>query len=117
MEWTIYHHPRCRKSREALALLEERGISPRVVLYQQDPPSGPELQGMLKLLDLKASALLRREEAFFKEHLKDRDLSEAECLDMMLRHPELIQRPIVSNGIHAVIGRPPERVLELLPTP
>jgi arsenate reductase (glutaredoxin) len=115
MDWTIYHHPRCRKSREALTLLEAAGIQPRIVLYQQDPPSKTELKAMLRQLGMKAEELLRREEALYKEEIRDRVLSEEECLDWMLRHPELIQRPLVSNGKKAVIGRPPERVHELMP--
>lgn len=117
MEWTIYHHPRCRKSREALAMLEARGIHPRVVLYQSDPPSRTELGQMLRQLDLSAADLIRKEETLFREQLKGRELTESECLDWMCRHPELIQRPLVSNGVRAVIGRPPERVLELMPAP
>lgn len=114
MSWTIYHHPRCRKSRETLALLEAGGVKPRIVLYQQDPPGREELRLLLSQLGLSAEALVRREEDYFKAHLRGLRLSEEEWLNELLAHPELIQRPIVSDGRRAIIGRPPEAVLALL---
>lgn len=114
MKWTIYHNPRCRKSREALALLEDRGIHPEVRLYLQDSPSAAELRQLLKKLKLPAEQLVRKEEAWYKEHLKGRDLSEQEWIETLTAHPILIQRPIVIRDDRAVIGRPPEEVLRLV---
>jgi arsenate reductase len=114
MKWTIYHNPRCRKSREALALLDDRDIQPEVRLYLQDPPSAAELRQLLKKLKVPALQLVRKEEALYKERYKGRDLSEKEWIEAMTAHPILIQRPVVIRDDRAVIGRPPEEVLQLI---
>lgn len=110
----IYHNPRCRKSREALAILENKGIKPEIVLYLQEPPTRAELQAVLKKLDMLPSQLVRREEQLFKDTYKGKELAETEWLNVLLEYPELMQRPIVVKGDKAVLGRPPEHVLELL---
>ena len=110
----IYHNPRCRKSREALAILEDKGIKPEIVLYLQEPPTRAELQAVLKKLDMLPSQLVRTEEPLFKDTYKGKELSETEWLDVLLEYPKLMQRPIVVKGDKAVLGRPPEQVLELL---
>ena len=110
----IYHNPRCRKSRETLALIREKGVEPDIVLYLEAPPSKQELGRLLKKLDIKASDLVRKGEAIYKENFKGRVISEEEWLDILREYPKLIERPIVVEGDRAVIGRPPERVLELL---
>lgn len=110
----IYHNPRCRKSRETLELLTENGQEPEVILYLQTPSTRKELQALLRKLQIPAESLLRKGEAIYKEHFKGKNLSEEEWIEAMVEHPILIERPIVVQGDRAVIGRPPERVLELL---
>jgi arsenate reductase (glutaredoxin) len=116
MAVTIYHNPRCSKSRQTLALLEAQGIVPRVVEYLKTPPDRATLAALLRKLDLPASELVRRDEPEYAElGLARPDVSEDELLDAMASHPKLIQRPIVIAGRCARIGRPPEAVLEILP--
>ena len=113
-EFRIYHNPRCSKSRGACALLAERGADVEVIEYLKTPPTREELRALLKLLGLRAADLVRRNEAVFKEQYAGRELDEDGWIDAMLAHPVLIERPIVVRGERAVIGRPPERVAELL---
>jgi arsenate reductase (glutaredoxin) len=116
MQVTIYHNSRCSKSRRALALLEERGIQPRVVDYLKYPPEPVELRRLLTLMDLAPMDLVRRNESAFKEAGLDcTNPSDDMIVDAMVANPVLIERPIVVvDDARAVIGRPPERVLELL---
>ncbi|MCH9690635.1 MAG: arsenate reductase (glutaredoxin) [Gammaproteobacteria bacterium] len=112
--WTIYHNPRCSKSRQTLQLLQGRGVEPEVVLYLQTPPDKAQLQSLLKKLNLTARQLLRSGEESYKAlQLQDGSLSEEQLLQAMMTHPKLIERPIVVKGNKAVLGRPPENVLEL----
>ncbi len=111
----IYHNPRCSKSRQTLALLEEQGIEPEIVEYLKDTPSADELKDVLMKLGLSARDLMRTGEAVYKGlGLKDPDLSEEALITAMIENPILIERPIVVSGKHAAIGRPPEKVLEIL---
>jgi arsenate reductase len=113
MSVTIYHNPRCGKSRAALALLRERGIEPRIIEYLKTPPSAAELKRLLKAMGLGAHQLLRAKEA--KEvGIDPGHLSDAQLVEAMVRNPITIERPIVVNGEHAALGRPPEKVLEIL---
>ncbi|WPC03930.1 arsenate reductase (glutaredoxin) [Pseudomonas benzenivorans] len=113
---TLYHNPRCSKSRGALQLLEERGLSPTIVRYLETPPSAAQLQALLDKLGIGARQLLRSgEEEYRTLNLADAGLSEAQLIEAMVSHPKLIERPILIAGDKAVIGRPPEKVLELLP--
>jgi arsenate reductase len=114
MQATIYHNPRCSKSRATLALLEERGISPAVVEYLKTPPNAKELRALLGKLGLVAKDLIRTGEPEWKSSGMSLDSPERELLELMAAHPILIERPIVIVGDRARIGRPPERVLELL---
>lgn len=115
MVTTIYHNPRCSKSRQTLALLEERGISPRIVEYLKTPPSAAELKTILKRLGLSPRNLMRKGEPLYAElGLKDRDLDDDALIALMAANPMLIERPIVVSGGKAAIGRPPEAVLEIL---
>ena len=115
MTVTIYHNPRCSKSRQTLALLEERGIAPRVVDYLKTPPSAAELKTILKKLGLRPRDLMRKGEPLYAElGLKDRDLDDDALIALMVANPILIERPIVVSGSKAAIGRPPESVLEIL---
>ncbi len=112
-EYQIYHNPRCSKSRATLALLQEHGIEPEVVLYLERPPSQAALKRLLARLDISAGALVRRGEAEYKELGLSAGSSEASLLKAMSTHPRLIERPIVVRGERAVLGRPPENVLAL----
>lgn len=115
MTVTIYHNPRCSKSRQTLALLQERGIEPEIVEYLTAPPDAQTLAGLLALLGLSPRELMRRKEAAYKENgLGDESLSEADLIKAMVENPILIERPIVVSGGKAALGRPPEQVLEIL---
>jgi len=111
----IYHNPRCGKSRLTLSLLRERGIEPKVIEYLKTPPTAAELKALLKKLGLEPRALLRKGEAEFKvAGLDDPKLGADALIAAMVKHPILIERPIVVRGSKAVIGRPPEAVLALV---
>jgi arsenate reductase (glutaredoxin) len=111
---TILHNPRCTKSRQALALITARGFKPRIVEYLKNPPRFEELRALLDLLGFNARQLLRTEETVYKElKLDDPGYSNDEIIRLMLQHPILIQRPIVSYNGKAAIGRPPEAILAL----
>jgi arsenate reductase (glutaredoxin) len=115
MTVTIYHNPRCSKSRATLQLIEARGLKPNVVDYLKTPPSAGELKAILKRLKLKPRELLRTGEPRYAElGLKDRDLSDDALITLMVENPILIERPIVVAGDKAAIGRPPEAVLKIL---
>jgi len=115
MAVTIYHNPRCGKSRAALKLLEERGLRPTVVEYLKTPPDAAELRRILKLLGMPARRLLRTKESAYKAAgLDDPALSEDRIIAAMAAHPILIERPIVISGAKAALGRPPEAVLAIL---
>lgn len=109
----IYHNPRCSKSRQTLALLQEKGIEPEIIDYLAQPPSSNELHSLLKKLALRADQLLRKKESLYKT-LDLANANDSQLLEAMSKHPSLIERPIVVNGSRAVIGRPPENVLEIL---
>lgn len=110
---TIYHNPRCSKSRETLQLLRDRGIEPQVIEYLASPPSEPELPRLLQLLGLTPGELVRRKEAVFRQAGLDHATDDA-ILRAMTEHPELIERPIVVAGARAALGRPPENILNIL---
>jgi len=112
--YTIYHNPRCSKSRNTLALLQEQGIEPDVVLYLETSPDAQEIRGLLGKLGISAAQLVRRGEEAYKECGLNSNSSEEELIAAMASHPKLIERPIVVSGARAVLGRPPENVLELL---
>ena len=111
----IYHNPRCSKSRSTLALIQEQGIEPTIVLYLEQPPGEQALTDILHKLGMQPRALLRRGEQEYKDlGLADTSLDDASLVEAMCEHPRLIERPIVIAGDRAVIGRPPENVLTLL---
>lgn len=115
-ELTLYHNPRCSKSRAALQLLEERDLQPVVVHYLDTPPSAAQLREVLEKLGLPPRQLLRSGEDEYRElGLANQTLSDEELIEAMASHPRLIERPILIAGDRAVIGRPPENILELLP--
>jgi len=111
----IYHNPRCGKSRQTLALIEDAGIEPEVIEYLKTPPTAEELDAILKKLKMEPRDLMRTGEAIYRElDLANRELTRDEAIAVMLEHPKLIERPIVVQGRKAVLGRPPENVNELL---
>jgi len=111
---TVYHNPRCGKSRAALALLAERGIEPRVVEYLKEPLSRDELKALLAELKMPARDLVRRGEPVCKELYAGGDLDDDAWLDAMVDHPILMERPIVVRGARAVVARPTEKLLDLV---
>lgn len=114
-ETRLYHNPRCSKSRGALELLRDRGIEPVIVSYLDTPPDADELRALLSMLSMSARGLLRTGETEFVElGLADPALTEDQLVAAMVTHPRLIERPVFVHRGRAVIGRPPERVLELL---
>jgi len=113
MALTLWHNPRCSKSRQALQLLEEAGAKPKLRLYLKEPPNEDEMMLLLAALSKPASEIVRRGEAIFKENSL-KHASEDALLAAMIKHPILIERPIAVLGDKAVVGRPPEDVLKLL---
>ena len=112
---TIFHNPRCSKSRSSLAILNEQGLEPEIRLYLENPPSEEELTSILLMLDISARDLLRKGEPDYKAlNLADTDVSETEIIKAMTEYPKLIERPIVIKDGKAAIGRPPELILELI---
>lgn len=110
----IYHNTRCSKSRQALELINQAGQEVEVVEYLKTPPSAHELRDLLQKLNMKPEQLLRKGEAIYKEKYKGQELMEEEWIQAMVENPVLIERPIVVKGNKAVLGRPPEKVQELL---
>jgi len=115
MRTVIYHNPRCSKSRQTLALLQERGIEPKIVEYLQSPPDAATLANILTQLNISARELMRTGEDDYKA-AKDElaDKNETDLIACMIEHPKVIQRPIVVTAQGARIGRPPEYVLEII---
>ena len=111
---TIYHNPKCTKSRGTLALLQERGIEPRIVEYLKTPPTAGELRAIVEKLGIKPEQLVRKGEDIYKAKYAGRTLTDAQWIEAMVRDPILIERPIVVRGKRAVIGRPPENAEQLL---
>ena len=115
MSITIYHNPRCSKSRQTLQILQDKGIEPTQVLYLDNPPTAQELEALLDKLGKTPRDVLRKgEEAYKALGLADKSLSDAALIKAMVENPKLIERPIVVSGNKAVLGRPPENVLDLL---
>ncbi len=113
---TLYHNPRCSKSRGALELLEARGLAPTIVRYLETPPDAATLEQLLAKLGIGARQLLRTGEDEYKAlDLANPTLSDTQLIKAMVEHPKLIERPILVAGDKAVVGRPPEKILEILP--
>lgn len=111
---TIYHNPRCRKSREALNVLQEKDIEHKVRLYLEDPLNKAEIEALLKDLNMKAEDLIRKGEAIWKSDYRGKDLTEKQLVQAMIDHPKLMERPVLKSGNTAVVGRPIENVYSLL---
>ena len=112
---TIYHNPRCSKSRQTLKILQDNNITPEIILYLENPPSKADLKSLLTKLGIGARDLLRSsEEAYKVNGLADKSLTDEQLISAMLKEPKLIERPIVVAGEKAILGRSPENVLTLL---
>jgi arsenate reductase len=112
---TIYHNPRCSKSRETLELLRRRNIEPRIIEYLKEPPDEQSLDQLLGQLGMEPKELMRKKEEIYGElRIDEKQYSRAELIRLMTAHPILIERPIVVRGNRARLGRPPEKVLEIL---
>ncbi len=114
MRFLYYHNPRCRKSRETLEFLKEKGIEPELFFYLKTPPTFEELKEVVRKLGIKPYDLIRKNEKIFKENFKGKEFSDDEWIKIMTENPKLIERPIIIKEDKAVIGRPKEKVLELL---
>ena len=110
----IYHNNRCKKSREALEVLETSGQDFEIIKYLENVPSEKEIREIIALLNIKPIELIRKNEAIWKENFKGKDLSDTDLIKIMHEHPKLIERPIVIKGNRAEIGRPIERIINLL---
>lgn len=112
--FTIYHNPKCTKSRQTLGLLEESGAEPKVIEYLKTPPTAAELKGILAKLGMKPEQLVRKGEDVYKEKFAGKTLTDAQWIEALVKNPILIERPIVVSGDRAVLGRPPENVKALM---
>ena len=113
--FTIYHNPRCSKSRQTLELLKENNIEPEIILYLENPPSEEKLTELIDLLGINPRDLLRKGEEEYKAHnLRDESIKGEDIIKIMTENPKLIERPIVISKNKAIIGRPPENVLKLI---
>ena len=110
----IYHNTRCSKSRDVCAILEKKKVKTEVIEYLKTPPNQKEIKELLKMLGMKAEDLVRKGEPIYKEKFADKKLTEAQWVKALADNPILIERPIIVKGKKAIIGRPPEKVLELL---
>ncbi len=110
----IYHNPRCSKSRQALALIQEKGQEVEIIEYLKESLSFKDLKSILEMLNIKAIELIRTNEIIWKENYKAKEMTDQELINAMMENPKLIERPIVIKNGKAIIGRPPEKVLNLL---
>lgn len=109
----IYHNPRCSKSRQTLEIIQKKGLEIEIIDYLVKPPTTKELEEIITLLKIKPEELVRKSEDIYKEKFKGKKITQQEWVKIMVEYPKLIERPIVISGNKAIIGRPPEKVLEL----
>ena len=115
MPITLYHNPRCSKSRQALELLRSRDVEPEIIEYLKTPPSATELERILGLLAMEPRMLMRKKESLYSElALDDESLARHELIQAMVEHPILMERPIALGAERAALGRPPDKILEVL---
>ncbi len=110
----IYHNNRCSKSRCGLEILEKSGKEFEIIKYLEEVPNHDELKNLIKLLGIKPIELVRKNETIWKESFKNKSLSDEEIITAMVENPKLIERPIIINGKKATIGRPPEKILDII---
>lgn len=111
----ILHNSRCRKSREGLKILEESGLQFEIIDYLNQPLDKDQIKDLLTKLEIEPIELVRKNESIWKENYKGKDLSREQVIEALAKHPKLIERPVVIVGDKAVVGRPPENILEILP--
>jgi len=111
---TIYHNPRCSKSRQGLQILEESGVHFETIKYLENPLTKAELEHVINILKIKPLDLVRKGEAIWKDNYKGQELSDNDILEALIKHPKLIERPIVLNKNEGIIGRPPENIKSIL---
>ncbi|WP_299895891.1 arsenate reductase (glutaredoxin) [uncultured Aquimarina sp.] len=111
---TIYHNPRCSKSRQCIAILEDKKEDLEIIKYLDTPLTENKLKDIINLLDIKPIELVRTNEAIWKQEFKGKEIKDDELIRIMVSHPKLIERPIVIKNNKAIIGRPPEKVLDIL---
>ena|SRR6218665_1005092 len=111
---TIYHNTRCSKSRDVCSILEKKKVKAKVIEYLKTPPTQKEIKALLKMLNMKADELVRKNEPLFKEQFADKKFTQAQWIKALAENPILIERPIIVKGNKAIIGRPPESVLDFL---
>lgn len=109
----IYHNPRCSKSRQTLEIIQKKGLEIEIIDYLVKPPTTKELEEIITLLKINPEDLVRKSEDIYKEKFKGKKITQQEWVKIMVEHPKLIERPIVISGDKAIIGRPPEKVIEL----
>ncbi|MBF0194141.1 MAG: arsenate reductase (glutaredoxin) [Magnetococcales bacterium] len=115
MSVTIYHNPRCSKSRQGLQILQDKGVEPEVVEYLKTPPDEKTLTDILEKLGMEPRDLMRKKEAEYKANgLQDESLTKNELIAAMVKFPKLIERPIVVSGDKVAVGRPPENILNII---
>lgn len=110
----IYHNQKCSKSREGVCFMKDRNIAYQEIRYLENPPTHQMLKSLIEKLGIKPIELVRTKEAIWKENYKDKNLNDEQVIAAMVKYPQLIERPIIINGDKAVIGRPVERILEIL---
>jgi len=110
----IYHNPRCSKSRKTLTLIQEKGKEVEIIEYLKSPPTFEDLKLILEKLDISPIDLIRHKEEVWEEEYKGRELKDDEIIQAIVNHPKIMERPIVINEMKAIIGRPPENVLEII---
>lgn len=110
----ILHNPRCRKSRETLQIIEDKGVDVEIVEYLKTPPTAEELKDIVSKLGISVTDIIRKGEAIYKENFKGKDIPEDDWFQILAENPKLIERPIVIKQNKAIVGRPPENVLEIL---
>ena len=113
MKYTVYHNPRCSKSREAVAFLQEQNAEIEIVEYLKDSPTESEIKALLQKLNIPAIDLVRKGEQLFKDTYKDKTLSDTEWIKILAQNPILIERPVIVKGNKAIIARPTEKINEL----
>ncbi|KAA1246131.1 arsenate reductase (glutaredoxin) [Aquimarina sp. RZ0] len=111
---TIYHNPRCSKSRQCLAILEEQKENIQIIKYLDTPFTTEKLKETIDLIGIKPLDLIRKNEIIWKDNYKNKELTDEELISIMIQNPKLIERPIVIKNNKAIIGRPPEKVIDIL---
>ncbi len=109
----IYHNPRCRKSRETLEIIRNHGYEPEIIEYLKDPPTVSELKNLLDKMNMKPEEIIRKGEELYKSNFKGKKMNDEAWLNILVKNPILIERPIVASGERVILGRPPEKVMEI----